>query len=411
MKKIISILILSLILFVSCNLDGDSPKEIKKIELDEKSAQLIEADNEFGLELFQLINAAKEEKNLMISPLSVSVALAMAYNGAEGDTKTEMEQALKVLGLTTDEINASYEYLINALQSLDPDVVFQLANAIFYEKTFSVKSNFINTNKNVYDAEVAKLDFGSTDALSTINNWVADKTNDKIDKIIEQLDPQAVMVLLNAIYFNGIWTTEFDEDKTHERSFRRNNGTEISVPMMHKEDSVAYMTNDLFSAVRLPYGNGQYSMVVFLPKDENNSDDVIDNLSKENWKNWMNDFKGIGHVNITMPRFKYRFEMELNDVLKEMGMVKAFSDSEADFSSISDIFIYISYVIHKTFIDVNENGTEAAAVTAIGFEATSAGGSSGTNFYVDKPFVYAITEKDTGAIIFIGEVTEPVYEN
>ncbi|NQU87747.1 MAG: serpin family protein [Mariniphaga sp.] len=413
MKKIIATLLIALVVFVSCNQESNSPDEISNIELDEKSSQLIEADNELGFELFQKINSEAEDENLMISPLSVSVALAMAYNGADGDTKSEMEQTLKVFGLSTEEINASYQFLINALQSLDEDVVFELANAIFYEKTFSVKSAFLGVNENIYNAEVSGLDFSNPSAVETINNWVADKTNHKIETIIDQLDPMDVMVLLNAVYFNGIWQTKFDDEGTHELPFLKNNGTVIDVAMMNKEDKVEYTSNDFFSAVQLPYGTGQYKMVVFLPASGKNSDDIINSLSVSNWKNWMESFQEKEHVVVTMPRFKYRYELELNDVLKEMGMVKAFSDQNANFSKISDIFIYISSVIHKTYIDVNENGTEAAAVTAITFSTTSAGPEQAQKIYftVDKPFVYVIIEKDTNAILFIGEVTHPIYED
>jgi serpin B len=411
--KILTALTLAFIIGAvgSCQKNDVQPPENNIIDLDEKSAQLIEADNEFGLEMFQKVREDSDEENIMISPLSISVALAMAYNGADGDTKTEMEQAMKLNGLTTDEINASYKMLISALQSLDEDVFFEIANAIFYADIMEVKPGFLDVNKTVYDAEVERIDFSSPSAVETINNWVAGKTNDKISKIIERLNPLDRMVLLNAIYFNGIWSYQFDEEGTHELDFHKSDGSTIEVPMMNKLEKLDYTANSLFKAIKMPYGNGQYNMVIFLPETGKNSQDVIGELSATNWEKWMNEFEETDRVNITMPRFKFAFEAGLNDLLKKMGMQKAFIPEVADFSKIADIELYISEVKHKSFIDVNETGTEAAAVTSITFTTTSIGNEpQKVPFFVNKPFVFAITENDTDAILFIGEVQNPEYD-
>ena len=395
----------------SCQQEDLVDDENKTIELDEKSAELIEADNEFGLEIFQKIREASSEENIMISPLSISVAFAMAYNGADSETKTEMEKAMKLNGLTTEQINNSYKMLINALQSLDKDVVFEIADAIFYTEGFSVKSDFLNINKTIYDAEVEKLNFSSSSAVQTINSWVADKTHDKIKSIIQQLNPLDRLVLLNAIYFNGIWTNKFDENGTHMLNFTKTDGTNIEVPMMKKEEKLGYTSNSLFIAIKMPYGKGQFNMFVMLPANGKSSQDVIDELNTDNWNNWVKSFEIKDPVVVTMPRFKFAFETKLNKVLVQMGMEKAFQPYIADFSKMSDEDLYISSAIHKSFIDVNENGTEAAAVTSITFTTTSAGNEPPkTYFTVNKPFVFAITEKDTNAILFMGEVQNPEYE-
>ena len=394
----------------SCRENDPVAKKNKIINLDEKSAQLVEADNAFGLELFQTIRADSDKENLMISPLSVSVALAMAYNGADGATKTEMENVLKLKGLTVEEINASYKMLIGALQSLDEKVVFEIANAIFYAEGFSVKPDFLSVNADVYAAKVENLDFGSPEAVKTINSWVAEKTKDKIEKIIEKLNPLDRMVLLNAIYFYGTWTNEFDKEGTHELPFKKTNDTTLEIPMMTKLEKLPYTSNNLFKAIKMPYGNGQYNMVVLLPVGANNSQDIIDELSTPNWKAWMESLEMTDRVQVTMPRFKYAFETSLKKVLKTMGMEKAFMPKEADFSGISDEDLYISEAIHKPYIDVNETGTEAAAVTGLVFATTSIDQNPPVSFYVDRPFVYAITENDTGAILFIGEVNHPEYD-
>lgn len=410
MQRINMLISLTLVMLLfACNASDDSANEVRNIDLDTKSAQLIEADNTFGLEIFQRIRATSDEENLMISPLSISLALAMAYNGADNTTKAEMENAMKLNGLTSDQINNSYEMLVDALQSLDEDVVFEIANAIYYQEGFPVHQSFLDINQTVYKAEVESLQFGPA-AVKIINDWVADKTHDKIKEIINDLSPDARMVLLNAIYFYGTWAKEFDEDGTKMNRFTKNDGTILEVPMMNKTDQLEYTTNEAFSAVKLPYGNGQYQMVVMRPADGITSTDLIGELSMDNWNEWASQFSEQDNIEVTMPRFKFGFKSELIKMLKEMGMLEAFTTA-ADFSKISSEKLFISDVIHKTYIDVNETGTEAAAVTAIVFETTSVGpGPEKIYFTVDKPFVFAITEKDTNTILFIGEVQNPEYE-
>ncbi len=413
MKTIFTLFgLLVLLISASCQQENITNEGSKNIELDLKSAQLVEADNAFGLEIFQKIRESSKEENIMISPLSISVAFAMAFNGADKDTKTEMEKAMKLNGLTTEQINNSYKMLISALQSLDKEVVFEIANAIFYAEGFSVKPDFLNINKTVYNAEVQKLNFGSPNAVPAINGWVAEKTHDKIKSIIDQLNPLDRMVLVNAIYFNGIWKNKFEEKGTHLLNFTKTGGVNIEVPTMKKEEKLNYTSNSLFSAVKIPYGNGQYNMIVMLPASNKNSQDLINELTPDKWNNWMKNFEVKDPVVVKMPRFKFAFETKLMNVLAQMGMVKAFQAGMADFSKISNEELYISSAVHKSFIDVNENGTEAAAVTGLTFTTTSAGNEPPkTYFNVDKPFVFAITEKDTDVILFIGEVRNPVYEN
>lgn len=409
MKTLLT-LIVSLLLIVcsSCSTNEEEPGEPKTIELDEKSAQLVEAGNEFGLDLFQRIYASETKyDNIMVSPLSVSLALAMTYNGANAETKTAMEKTLKVYGLTPDDINQSHSNLVAALKSLDPKVVLEIANAIYYKQGFEVENDFVSTNKNYYDAEVEALDFSSPNAVKTINDWVANKTHDKIDKILDNISGDHVMFLLNAIYFNGIWNTKFDENDTKDLPFYTENGTSINVPAMIKTDAVPYTSNNLFSAVQLGYGAGNYNMYVFLPQAESSVQDIVDEMDKNTWTNWMGSFNDSVNVDIQFPRLKYEYEIKLNEVLSDMGMGVAFT-GDADFTRINKGGnLKIDYVKHKTFIDVNEKGTEAAAVTVVAIELTSVGGSRNVQFRVDRPFFYAITEKDTGAILFMGTVKNP----
>jgi serine protease inhibitor len=404
--------LLMLAVFVSCDRqDNDNTQDLKNFP--EKSAQVISSDNQFGLELFQKITALAEKKdNTMISPLSISLALAMTYNGAVGTTKTEMEKTLKLAGLTTVQINNAHKALVNALQSADPDVLLEIANAIYYRKELPVKQDFVTVNKDFYDAEVTALDFNAFSALGTINGWVAQKTRDKIPTIIDQIDPNLVMILLNAIYFNGIWKLKFDEKGTRELSFTFGDGSVKKVATMHRESTFEYTSNNLFQAVQLPYGKGQYQMTVILPNDNKTTGNVRDQMTNNNWKGWMKEFQMKENVVVFMPRFKFSWKMTLNEILAAMGMPAAFNPQKADFSGIaSDMDLFISFVIHKTFVDVNENGTEAAAVTAVGVSVTSAGNEPPKIYFnVNRPFLFAISEKSTGTILFIGEMNAPEYK-
>ncbi len=410
MKTLTSIFISCLIIISGCNLQDDPLEDFQPIEVSEKAAQLIHAENQFGFELFKNVYSAEtEHENIMVSPLSVSIALAMTYNGARGETKTAMEKTLKVYGLTPEEINESYFSLMNALKSLDRKVLLEIANAIYYREDFMVERDFISTNEYYYKAIVSPLDFNnSIQALATINGWVNEKTHGKIESIIDQITGDHVMFLLNAIYFKGIWKTEFKEEDTKPFPFITGKGETIEVQGMRQVNSVPYTSNDLFSAVELPYGKGNYNMYVFLPKPDHELSDMIDNLNDNNWNNWIHSLSPVGNVEITFPKFKYEYESTLNDVLTEMGMGVAFTGS-ADFTGINKGGgLKIDFVKHKTFVEVNEEGTEAAAVTVVGIVFTSAGPDNNIPFYVDRPFLYAITEKSTGAILFMGTVKNPL---
>ncbi len=406
MKKIIQFTLISVFVFSACDLN-QIEKETE-INLTEKTARLLEAENEFGFELFRLVYGTEtKHENVMLSPLSVSLALAMTYNGANGETKMAMEKTLKVYGLTPDDINKSYFDLVNALKSLDQKVLLEIANAIFYRNDFAVENNFVNTNRKYYNAEISSLDFNSPQAVNTVNNWVAEKTHDKITTILDRITPQQVMFLLNAIYFKGTWTKEFNSKSTELQAFYPEPGSAIQTENMQRADTLPYASNNLFSAVQLSYGKGSYNMYVFLPNQDKTLQDIVDNLDANNWETWIKSFNITQNVDIKFPKFKYGYEIKLNDILTEMGMGVAFTGA-ADFTGINrDGGLKIDYVKHKTFIEVDEKGTEAAAVTIVAIERTSAGPQK-IPFYVNRPFFYAITEKSTGAVLFMGTVKNPL---
>ena len=408
-----TILFLSLFLVTpllkSCSNSPVDEGEVTDIEMDLKSEQIVEADNAFGLELLREVNAELyNSKNLMISPLSVSLALAMVYNGADGDTKSQMEMVLHKAGLTSEQINQAYKTLVAALGSHDPKVELSIANAIFYRDDFSVKPAFTSTNQNYYNAEVEALNFNNTDAtLNRVNGWVKDKTRDKIEEIIEQVSANDVMYLINAIYFNGKWTYQFKKSDTSNRPFYTEDGGELQVPTMILEPTALnYTSTSTFELLELPYGNEKYSMLLFLPKADHSTDEVINNLNPSALDGWLEDMHK-NNLKVYLPKFEFEYDNSLVDNLKSLGMTDAFAPGLSDFSGIADRSdLHISEVKHKTYVKVDEEGTEAAAATGVTVGVTSVGPEP--VFRVDRPFVFAIREKDTSAFLFLGKVNNPL---
>jgi len=406
MKSIFTIVCLTLVLLSCTQVEEEAP--VTTIPASEKSATIVAADNQFGFELFKKVNASQDEpKNTMVSPLSVSLALAMLYNGAEGNTKAQMQEMLHKTGLTPDDLNKSYKDLVAGLTSHDPKVELSISNAIYYRNGFDVKNTFITTNQNYYQAEVAGLDFAKeAETLSTVNGWVNTHTKGKIDKIIEQVNPDDVMYLLNAIYFNGEWTYRFDPTHTYNQPFTKEDNSAVQVPMMSIKNPFNYLRNNDFELLEMPYGGGKYSMLIFLPQDGKTTNQVISQLNPESLNGWMSQMTEV-EKEVYLPKFEFKFDNSLVDELKALGMTDAFS--MANLKGISEqADLVVSEVMHKTYIKVDERGTEAAAVTAITIEVTSVGPDN--SFRADHPFVFAIREKDTQAILFIGKVTDPSKE-
>ncbi len=403
--KIKIVYVISVILFLNqCSNSPTEPgtKNIRDLTSMEKS--LVDADNNFGLKLFREINKDEKDKNVFISPLSVSMALGMTLNGADRETKQVMQNALEVAGFTDQQINSSYQSLIELLTGLDPKVKFQIANSIWYRSTFSVEQPFIDVNKQYFNARVAGLDFSDPLTVNVINSWVYENTNGKIEKIVDRIDPLTVMFLINAIYFKGTWTYQFEEENTVERSFFLPDNTEKMCRLMKIAGTFNYYSNDKFKAVDLPYGDKQFSMTVILPQSDKDINNLVAELNQSNWNNWIGQF-GESDGEIFLPRFTLEYEKSLNEVLAQLGMGIAFS-GQADFTRINKgRNLFISEVKHKSFVEVNEEGTEAAAVTSVEIKFTSVG--SGFVFRANRPFVFAIRENHSGTILFIGKIVDP----
>lgn len=377
------------------------------ITLTAQQQRLIEADNAFGLDLFRMLSEAAPDTNVFASPLSVSMALGMTLNGADGETRAEMERTLRLAGLSPDEINASYHTLIDLLTTLDDDVRFEIANSIWYRDTFSVEQAFLDLNTAHFDAAVQALDFDGPEAPNRINAWVDEKTHGKISQIVDgPIDPQTVMYLINAVYFNGDWTHPFDEEMTRDDAFTQADGTTTPVRMMAMYDaSFPYLAHDAFQAVDLPYGDSLFTMTIFLPREGVSIDDFVDTLDADDWNAWTAALSPTKLTSLQLPKFKLEYKTSLKDALSALGMEAAFQPGRADFSGINpnQRDLHISDVLHKTFVEVDEEGTEAAAVTSVVVGVTSIGPDPIT-MRIDRPFVFAIREQATGTILFIGKV-------
>jgi serine protease inhibitor len=404
----VSAIVIAVFLLSACKKSDPVPREPKKIDVQYKSAEIVEADLNFGFELFREINERTAEPNLMISPMSVSYALGMAYNGAGTETFEAFRQVLHFDELTLEEVNRSYQNLMSQMPGLDPDVEFSIANSMWYKLGFQVLQTFVDVNKEYFDAEVREVDFSDPGTVDLINGWIEEKTHDKIRDMLDYIPADAVMYLINAIYFNAPWKYEFDKSETYEGNFHLEDGGTHRADFMVLKGDFMYTETNSFKAVELPYSDSAFSMVVILPDQETGMDDLVSELNADNWKLWFSDSYMTG-LQIRLPKFKYEFKSLLNDALISLGMGIAFTP-DADFTGIrSSGGIYISRVIHQTFIDVMEEGTEAAAATIIEFIETSAGG--GDIFFVaDRPFLYVIKENSTGAVLFMGKVGKPEYE-
>ncbi len=400
MKRIILFSIIACFI-ASCTTKNDpQPFDETPIVLKQNMKQKVAQDNEFAFELLKKTIALSDKSNVFISPLSMSIALGMAWNGADNETKTEMEETLNMSGMTVDEINEYYRIMQSTLPTVDNKTKLNIANSIWYNTGFPVESDFLKVNTDYFNAEVRELDFAKAWALDTINNWCARKTNDLIKKPLDQISADAVMYLINAIYFKGTWTKKFDAKGTVERDFTNEKNVNVKVNMMHQTDTFKYAENDLAEYLDLPYGNKSFSMTVILPKEGKTTDDVLNNLTVDKWNSTLAAMT-TQKVEVYLPRFKTQNSFEMKDVLMSMGMKKAFGP-EADFSKISKLQLIISRVIHSTFCEVNEDGTEAAAVTIIEFEYTSM--PTHPVFYVNRPFIFVIHEQSTGVILFAAKM-------
>lgn len=370
--------------------------------------RLVAADNRFAFNLFQRIaRRAGPDSNLFLSPLSVAMALGMAYNGAAGATEQEMQHALELDGLALDDVNQSYRSLIALLRGLDPHVAFTLANSVWHRPDFTPLPEFLDATRTYFDARVESLDFRSPTAAPTINRWVSEQTQGKIPTIVPDPVPDDVVAyLINAIYFKGDWTAQFDKASTRPAPFTLRDGATTTVPMMTHGRTVTLglAADGGVTVLDLPYGGGAFSMTIALPRDAGGMDALVQDLTAERWNGWTAALDSAS-ASVYLPKFTLTYGLRMNDVLSTLGMPSAFCGPwDTDFSRLDGRGqVCITEVRHKAFVDVNEEGTEAAAATSVGIGPTSLPPS----IVVDHPFVFVIRERLSGTILFMGRVMNP----
>ena len=404
-------LLLGILACGSCSGPSEPVSNIRELTPVEK--ELLLTSDAFGLKLFREVVRLDTAPNTFISPLSVSIALGMTANGAAGTTLEAMRQTLAQGGLSEEDANAAYRSLLEYLPQADPKVQFDVANSIWYRQEWTFKETFYQQARDYFQAVVQGLDFNNPAAVDVMNGWVEDNTGGKIKDIIAPpIDPLAVMFLINAIYFKGDWTYEFDPADTEDDLFNLADGGQVAIEMMHQESDLLYNANELVQIADLPYGDGAFSMTLILPRPQVPLDTVVAQLTLDNWLAWTGALDTAG-LNLALPRFKFDYKLKMNAVLEALGMGIAFTPGAADFSRMIDppTQLFISKVLHKTFVQVDEKGTEAAAATVVIISTTSTGGGVLIPMRLDRPFIFAIRERSSGAILFIGTIGEPVWED
>ncbi len=364
-------------------------------------AEIVQAGNAFAFDLLSRVHTAAPDSTVFLSPLSASMALGMTMNGATGEAQAQMREMLGFGDLALSDINASYRDLLALLGGLDPLVEISVANAFFHASDFPVEPAFLTTIQEYFDAPATGLDFGDPSAPETINRWVRQRTRDRIDGIVESpIPPDVVLYLLNAVYFNASWKTSFDPNDSYDGPFHGATGTG-TVRFMTKEDSIGAFASERWEAVELPYGGGAWTMVVALPREGYALSDALEAMDEllDPSAPW-----GAGNRTLHLPRFEIEWKRSLNDDLQALGMVDAFRPG-ALIGLSPDPRLFISDVRQKTFVRVDEIGTEAAAITAVEGSIECACGPP--EFRADRPFFLAIRERLSGTVLFAGLIVQP----
>lgn len=402
------------LLFLACSDGGTGPGPAQEITelpraLSSAEVEVIRASNRFGFDVVR--HVSHPDSNLFFSPLSASMALGMTMNGAAGETFTQMREVLGFDELPREEINASYRDLIELLTGLDPTVELGIANSVWIRDDFPVLASFEDEVREFFGAEVANLDLGDPSAAETMNAWVREATNGRIDEIIEApIDPLTTVFLINAVFFKGTWTTQFDPGDTHPAPFHLPDGSTVEVEMMEAEEvPLDFVRTPEYVAGDLPYGGEAFSMTVVVPSEEVGLEAFVEGLDAEAWAELV---EGLGDrkLDVFLPRFILEWERELNDDLIALGMVDAFDPTRADLSRMAEgarkMELHVREVKQKSFVEVNEEGTEAAAATSVGVGPTSAP----PTLRVDRPFLFVLRERLSGTILFVGKVMDPTRE-
>ena len=415
MKRKLFLLLMTLPIFIaSCENDDDlssAKNERKYIVLTRSQKELANENVKFAFSLFNKVNEQEtEQPNWIMSPLSASIAMSIISNGTGGDSQVQIQNALGFNGFQMDEINDYYKLLTKELLAVDNTSKLSLANSIWLHNDYKFHDTFAKTVRKMYDAEVSALDLTDQSALNKINDWSAEHTNNLIPVILDKLPENLKFCILNSLYFKGVWLDEFEESSTVDDFFTCANGRKNQVKMMKQETSQRYCSNEYFALAEFPYGNGAFSMVVLLPNEDCTLEESLQKFTVNDWigttesaslKMFMSD------LNVSFPRFELKYEADFIKVMQNLGVVDIFDENKADFTNLSSNNVFINLLKQSAYLKVDEKGAEAAATTIVGGMDASPGPSYRIiDFNMNRPFAFLIKENSTGAILFMGKVTE-----
>lgn len=386
-----------------CDSESVGPNEVRPVTI---PANIASGTTNFAFDFFKNLQETQPvNDNLFVSPLSLHMALGMLVNGTENETAQQLLNALKMEGISLDELNKAYKTLIDELPVADSKVKLGLANSVWYRSGFQVESNFQDVLKKSFNAEVGGLEFNDA-AKAKINQWASDKTNGKIKKVLDQISPDQVMFLLNALYFKGDWATKFDAKNTVDKPFKLEVGTDKTVKMMFNEAEYKVSESTKYKAVLLPYANSQFNMTVLIPQGETTVSQVVTSLTAHDWNELQSTKLSARKAKVGLPRFTLDYSAKLNETLKNMGIKKVFTGA-AELAKISKGGgLMVDFVKQDAYLGIDETGTEAAAVTTIGIGLTSAGPNV-PEYICDRPFVLVISEKTSNTVLFMGRIMNP----
>lgn len=373
--------------------------ERKSVSLTRSEQELVTANNDFAFNLFRVADA---QNSTILSPISITYALGMLNNGAAGETQAQINKVLGFGETGAEGINAFCKKMLTEAPNLDKSTKVLISNTIYMNKGYELKPLFVSKANDCYHAEPETRNFADGKTLDVINQWASDHTEKMIEKVLDKdsFDPSAISYLLNAIYFKGAWTEKFDKENTRDEAFKMETGEEKQLPIMHQEQEFYYAEDDDCQVLRLPYGNKAYSMTILLPKEGKTVRDLVKTLNKDTWERYQRIGSAI--VDVKLPRFESNTDLTLDKIMATLGMPNAFNPNLAEFPEFCNVPTYIDMMKQVARIKVNEEGTEAAAVTVIFVKLANAAPRR-VSFHATRPFLYIISEQSTGAIFFIGQ--------
>jgi len=405
MKKTVlaGVALILILALAGCDLlpGGEAAHEYDETKV---SNEFIEGNNEFAWNIMKELNKEDEDENIFISPISISTALSMTYQGAGGKTREEMAEVLGYAGIEEELLRESYEEFLKYLVAMDPDIDLNIANSIWYREGEAIEEDFLEVNQQVFNAMVEEMDFSREEAADIINEWIGDATEGKIEEMLEgPIPPDVIMYLINAIYFKGDWTEPFDEEQSFEGEFTTITGEVQDIMMMKRNGEVEYGEGDHYKSVRMPYGEKENTaMYAIMPKDGGDINEFVSTMNNKQWQEIKESIATTRDVELQIPRFEMEYGIKsLKDALVRLGMVDAF-DMDADFEGIRP-GIFIEEVLHKAVIEVNEQGSEAAAATVVIMEES--GAPEPLSFIADRPFLFVIANEEADSILFMGKAT------